>query len=52
MSKIKTATLSIIAATYALAIHAEPRFVQGGTAGFVVSDIKYALGPDASETGA
>jgi len=52
MSKIKTATLSIIAATYALAIHAEPRFVQGGTAGFVVSDNKYALGPDASETGA
>jgi hypothetical protein len=35
-----------------MATHAEPRFVQGGTAGFVVSDIKYALGPDASETGA
>jgi hypothetical protein len=52
MRKIKAATLSIIVATYAVAIHAEPRFMQGGTAGFVVSDIKYALGPDASETGA
>jgi hypothetical protein len=52
MKKIRTATLSIIVASYAVAIHAEPRFMQGGTAGFVVSDIKYALGPDASETGA
>jgi hypothetical protein len=52
MRKIKAATLSIIVASYAVAIHAEPRFMQGGTAGFVVSDIKYALGPDASETGA
>jgi hypothetical protein len=52
MRKIKAATLSIIVASYAVTIHAEPRFMQGGTAGFVVSDIKYALGPDASETGA
>jgi len=52
MKKSKAATLSIIAAMYAVAIHAEPRFMQGDAAGFVVSDIKYALGPDASETGA
>jgi hypothetical protein len=32
--------------------HAEATFVQNGTAGFVVSDIKYALAPDADKSGA
>lgn len=33
-------------------VSAEATFVQGGSAGFVVSDIKFALGEDAAKTGA
>jgi hypothetical protein len=42
-----------VALTGAMFAHAEPpSFVQNGTAGFVVADMKYALGKDADESGA
>ena len=36
----------------AVPVLGEPSFVQNGTAGFVVSEIKYALADDAEKTGA
>jgi hypothetical protein len=52
MHKIKIVTLAFLITALHTTSYAESRFVQKGVAGFVVSDIKYALGPDASETGA
>jgi hypothetical protein len=42
----------IAAASLASAAQAQTSFVQNGTAGFVVSDIKFALADDAAKTGA
>lgn len=43
-------TLLAVLALSSLAAVANPPFVKDGTAGFVVSDFAYALGPDAAET--